>query len=469
MKLRGLTTSLFALVLVANAIAEEPADVRELERRNAELEKRVQQLERKQLDKEIETYLDDAQPFTEAQGDPMVWVQSQGAKAIRVIGQIRVRGEVRDHLYTDDRPNAGKSFNIVRMRTRLGVEADVLENLGVTIEFQDVRYFGEALTTVGVLERVDTKRAFIDFRNIGGKPVDVQVGRMVVWYGDQRLIGHLEWVDQGRMYDGIRVQIHPEKWFLDAFAFNITDAVPSEAANQYFYGIYGGPKWCDFYFLGRQNQADRAGETGVVGKTLYWTAGARLHGSRGAFDYKVEVPVQFGELNGDDLTAWGIATTWGWNFEDAKWSPRVYAEVNYASGDNDPTDGKVKQLQTLFPTNHLFYGFADQVGWENLFEIRIGVLLKPAEKWRVRVDWHHFRRPEEEGNWVGAAGRTIRSGATGTSSHLGDEVDLVVAWLPAKPLSLHFGWAIFLPGSFIEETGDSPTSHYIWLQCRVQF
>jgi hypothetical protein len=448
------------------ASAGESDDVRELERRNEELEKRVRLLERKQMDKEVETYLDETQPFAESQGD--AGDITSGAQRLRIYGQVMFRPEVRDHLYTDDRPDGGRSFNVNLMRTRIGFDVDVLENLGVTIELQDVRYWGEELSTVGVLGRADLKQGFIDFRNIGGKPVDVQVGRMMAWYGDQRLIGHLEWVPQGRTYDGARVQAHPEKWFADFFAYKVRDILAADD-DQNLFGIYGGPQWLDLYAIAVQDQLEAAGESGVADNSLFVTLGFRYHGKKGAWEYKAEVPVQIGKVNGDDLTAWAFALYGAHNWEDARWSPKLYVELNWASGDKDPTDGKVEQFQTLFPTNHLYYGYADQVGWANVVNLRVGVLLQPAAKWKVRFDYHHFRRPEEQGAWVGAGGVVIRPGQAGASSHLADEFDLVVTWIPVKALSLELGWALFLPGGFIEDTGSSPTSHFVYLQGRVIF
>ncbi len=460
----------FAAVFATNALAQSAPTssfsdaASDAEQRNAALEKRVQELERKQLENDVEAYLELVPSFDSAQGADNL---TPGSSALRISGQLRWRGEIRDHLYSDD-PNGAKSFNLVRQRARLRFDLDVIENLEVTIEFQDVRLWGEAQSTVGDLEGVDVKRAFAQFNNLGGKPIDLQVGRQVLFYGDQRLVGHLEWVDQGRTYDGVRLKVHPEKYFLDVWAVNIreTGAVNDD---RYFYGIYGGPKFLDLYLLGTQDLKSGTGETGASGNTFYATVGFRFHGKKGGFDYKVEVPFQFGTLNGDDLTAWAAAVTLGYTWENARWQPRLYFEFDYASGDKDPTDGDVEQFQTVYPTNHLYYGNADQVGWENIMSFRVGVVVKPTSMWSVRLDYFHFIRPEEGGNWVQATGATIRPGALGASSHLGDEFDLIITWKPSKPVKLDFGWTVFFPGGFIEETGASPTATFVWLQGRVIF
>ena len=459
-----------ATVFATNAHAQTappalgPTNLSDAELRNLELEKRVEQLERKQLDSDIEAYLDQVPSFDSAQGADNL---TPGSQSLRVSGQVRFRGEIRDHLYSDNREGA-LSFNLVRQRTRLRFDLDVIENLNVTVEFQDVRTWGEAQKTTGDLEGVDIKRAFAQFNNLGGKPIDLQVGRQVLFYGDQRLIGHLEWVDQGRTYDGIRLKAHPENYFVDVFAMNIRETLAADN-DRYLYGIYGGPKFLDLYILGTQDLQRGTGETGLSGNTFYVTLGFRFHGKKGGFDYKVEVPFQIGELNGDDLTAWAAAATLGYTFEGARWQPRIYFEFDYASGDKDPTDGDVEQFQTVYPTNHLYYGNADQVGWENIMSFRLGVMVKPKTNWSVRLDYFHMRRPEEAGNWVAATGATIRPGALGTSSHLADEVDLIITWKPSKPVKVDFGWTVFFPGGFIEETGASPTATFIWLSGRVIF
>jgi len=393
------------LFVFSTARAETPEEVRELQRRNAELAERVRRLENDRLDKEIERYLDEVPSYGGSQGDGGV---APGASRFRVFGQVRVRGEVRDRLYTD----GGDSFDVVRMRTRIGFEADVSEQLGVTIVLQDVRLWGEEQSTTGQLDNVDLKEGFFEVRDVGGRPVDLQAGRMVVWYGDQRLVGHLEWVDQGRSYDGVRVQAHPDSWFADFFAFRVREAADA-SDDQNFFGVYGGPEWLDLYALVLQDQLEAAGESGVDGNSLFVTLGARWQGSSGRWSWMIEVPVQVGELNGDDLVAWAFAAMGAYTFEDSEWKPRVYVELNWAPGDDDPTDGDVGQFQTLFPTNHLHYGYADQVGWSNIINLRVGVLVQPSPKWRLRFDYHHFRRPEEEGAWVGAAGNVVRAGAVG--------------------------------------------------------
>jgi hypothetical protein len=452
--------------LSASAFAqEEPDYVAELRKQNEQLQERVRRLEAASMEEAIEAYLEQADSRAQTEGANSIL---PGGLALRISGEIRIRGEVRDHVYADKDADAANSFAFTHMRTRVRLDVDVTNEIAAVVEFQDVRNFGEELSTVGMLDGVDIKRAYMLFKEIGGKALELELGRFVMHYGDQRVIGHLEWVDQGRSYDGFRLLHHPEGWWIDLFGVNVRETLATEE-DLYFVGVYGGKGVFEAYLLWLSDQMPGTGEAGT-GKTNFLTIGARAHGKQGAWDWTGEITYQgAGEVNGDDLSALGAALIAGYSFKEAKWKPRVGIEVAYASGDSDPTDGDNEQLQTLFPTNHLWYGYIDVVGWSNIIDFRLRLTARPAEKWFVSLDYHHFRRPEELGDWINAAGDKIRDGAAGADNHLGDEIDLVIKWTPLKAFSLVFGYSIFIPGGFVDDTGEDPVSQFFYLQARLLF
>lgn len=460
--MRTCLVSLGALVLLAPwTLAEEDArNTEELERRNAELERRVHELERTALAEEVEEYLSQS----EAGGDnPLV----PGGLSIRFSGEVRTRQELRDALYSPTDPAGATSFEFAHMRTRLRTDVDVIENVSVVIEIQDIRNFGQEGSTTGNIAGLDLKRGEIMFKEVFGRSIDVELGRFVMFYGDQRLIGHLEWFDQGRSYDGLRTMFRPEGWWVDFFAIRVRETVTPDD-DQWLVGLYGGREWLEVYALLLGDDMPMAGETGVD-DTTFVTLGFRIARKTGQWDYSTEVAFQVGDLRGDDLTAFAFAVVIGYTFEDTTWTPRVAIEVDYASGDENPTDGDSEQFQTLYPTNHLHYGYADLVGWSNIFDLHVKVTLKPRDTLTVTFGYHHFERPEETGAWINAGGAVVRSGLAGADDHLGDEVDITVMWKPSNPVSILVGYSIFVPGGFVEDTGDDPTAHFGYVQVRVKF
>jgi hypothetical protein len=459
---------LFAGALAAaapHAAAQGPGEapgLDDLARRNKELEDRVRRLEGAALAEDVARYLEERLPSAEAAGAESL---VPGARALRISGEIRVREEIQDHLYSPKDAAGDLSFDFAHMRTRLRFDVDIVENLAAVVEFQDIRTLGEEGSTTADAEGVDLKRGTIVFKRIAAQPLDVELGRFVMAYGDQRLIGHLEWFDQGRTYDGLRAIYKGETIWLDAFAVRVRETLTPDD-DQWFTGLYGGRDWLEAYALLFSDDMAMAGET-VTDDSRFVTLGLRIADKTGDWDYSTEVVVQLGDLRGDDLDAFGFAVVFGRTFPEAGWRPRVAFEVDYATGDEDPTDGDSEQLQTLFPTNHLHYGYADLLGWSNLLDLHLKIQMKPMDRVTVEAGYHHFRRPEEAGAWVNAGGAIVRPGLAGSSSHLGDEVDLTVTWKPKDALAFLLGYSLFLPGGFVEDTGPSPVAHFIYLETRV--
>ena len=72
--------------------------------------------------------------------------------------------------------------------------------------------------------------------------------------------------------------------------------------------------------------------------------------------------------------------------------PRVHAGFDYASGDDDPTDGTIGTFNQLFPLAHKHLGFIDLVGRQNISAVSGGVSFIPARRLAVAVSGHHFSR-----------------------------------------------------------------------------
>jgi hypothetical protein len=388
-------------------------------------------------------------------------------------GEVRLRDEIRLHLYAPTDALGRAQYEEIHLRARLRADATVNEYVAAIVEVQDVRVLGEAGSTTADDEGVDLRRGQMIIDNIGDRPVAVEAGRFVLKYGDQRLIGDLEWLDQGRTYDGLRLSLHPEGFFLDGFFARVRETTVA-GDDQTLFGIYsgatrlGGASSLEAYAIGFEDKLEAMGEAGLA-DTLFVTLGTRAAYAAAPIDATVELAMQVGELQGDDLLAWAAALRAGYTWSGAL-APRVGGELAYARGDNaDRTDGRRQQFQTLFPTNHLHYGYADVAAWTNLAAARLSVSAKPQAKWLVTADWHHLRLANESGGWVNAAGQQIRAGLDGAARHLGDELDLLVSWKPVTGLDLLAGWSRFVPGGFVADTGGGDAADFAYLQAGVAF
>jgi len=378
-------------------------------------------------------------------------------------GQVRTREELRGELFTPAEPTGEKTRDETHLRTRLRLDTEVNTQLAITIEFQDVRLLGEEQSTTGTIDGVDLKRGFIEVTP-NASDTTIRVGRWVMAYGDQRLVGSLEWVDQGRSYDGVHVSYKPSKTYVDVFAVRVRETLDA-MDDQHFAGIYSGiaireSAVVELYALGLRDALD----SGLTFATL----GVRGAINHGALDGSAEAAVQIGEVGDQEIVAVAAAVSAGVVIETSR-RIRVGGELAYASGDSDPNDSADNTFRTLFPTNHIYYGHADLVAWQNVLALRASLSSRPTKSITASLDVHHLRLAESAGGWLNAAGVSIRPGDSSASAELGNEIDAVVGWKPIEGLALQTGVAVFLGGDFVADTGGGGNAVFAYLQAQATF
>ncbi|TAE35826.1 MAG: hypothetical protein EAY66_08155 [Sphingobacteriales bacterium] len=146
-------------------------------------------------------------------------------------GQLRTRGEHRNG-FANLIPQSAEAANFISQRTRLnfGYKWDRV-TFGVSM--QDVRVWGQDASTISpadgnklmlhegwaditLLNMADTtlKTKFID-------NLSLKIGRQELIYDDSRLIGNLDWLQQGRRFDMALLKAMHHGWQLDlGYAFN---------------------------------------------------------------------------------------------------------------------------------------------------------------------------------------------------------------------------------------------------------
>src|SRR5262249_20676465 len=120
------------------------------------------------------------------------------------------------------------------------------------------------------------------------------------------------------------------------------------------------------------------------------TVGTRIVSAVPPLDFSGEVAGQVGSVGSDDIRAWASHWAIGFTRADAAWKPRASGEYNYASGDDNPRDGRRQTFDQLYPTGHDKYGLADQIGWKNLHHLRGGVELRPTARVLTTLRYHSW-------------------------------------------------------------------------------
>ena len=142
-----------------------------------------------------------------------------------LIGQLRTRTELRHgvgNLPVKDSPMAG--FTSQRARLTFGYKMDRV-TFGMAI--QDVRVWGQDASTISATDgnRLMVHEAWADVTLINRadtslkfRPIDflsLKIGRQEMVYDDSRLIGSLDWLQQGRRFDAALLKAQHKGWQVD--------------------------------------------------------------------------------------------------------------------------------------------------------------------------------------------------------------------------------------------------------------
>lgn len=390
-------------------------------------------------------------------------------------GQYFARGEVRDNA--DFSAAAGDHSLGIDHRARLSVRASAFERVGVLLELQDVRGWGSERNTVTTEPFTGLHQGFVDVRVMNG--LDVRVGRQELSYGEDRLIGNLDWAQSARAFDGVFVRAKPGETFtIDAFAMMLRAPSWQTAAGarfhnsgQFFYGAYTRARpsktfGFDVYLLGLHD--DPAALANVPQRDLNLaTLGARAFWNPGALQLVGEGAFQLGQAQAAQVLAGAFAARATYVLP-VPHGFYVGAEVLGATGDGDPTDATNSTFNQLFPTGHLHLGYMDYVGWQNVVGFKGSIGLKPAGM-HFWVDVHHFRAWDPRGAWYSASGAVILgTDASRTNANMGTELDFNATVPVTKNVAIAGAFGVFLVGGEASARGVD-ASTWGFLSVRTQF
>lgn len=504
----------------------------------------------------------------------------------RLFGLVRFRPEAK-YNYNFDRSDlscskvAGQpevcraqddNVEFVGSKIQLGFEKTWKNRVTARVLLQDARVFGgETGSATGLNtansatnQSLDVREGWVELKALLG-PIDFQLGRMVLSYGDQRLVGGLDWTNVGRSFDGLRLKYEGKTFsshlWGTVLAEQDSDAVGNDSSvgvsrgsidDAYFVGFYNTLKlsdhfWLEGYYLGRylkwvQRSQPSANPTVALAQGVpvlivnsqdrsrerdnLHTFGARitnrtLDGGKKAptaFDWSVEYAYQNGFTGNRAAPAWDVGQEivgLPAPLYDATYNPcdvyqtktvggtkesgcRLYTEkvrydayayagtagytfsryrvgVEYAAASGDPNrnDGAVATFNNLFHTNHIHYGQADLVSWQNMrgrsinlaIDFKEGGKLKLAywtvDKFVLQDGWYKVTgggaggarstTTESAGNarfgpeYNSTTGALTSSSVSELRKHLFKEYDISYE-LTSGPVTWSFAYSLFIAG-----------------------
>lgn len=392
---------------------------------------------------------------------------SPPALAMRVVDGVDAGVQLRTRLNRNDGrdgSSAGRATLYFDNVARLSLRLTHASGLAAFAQVQDVRVWGEEIDTLldYSAQGFDLHQGYGDIPLMRDQLV-LRIGRQEIKILEERLVGAVGWAPQGRSFDAVRLRWTPKELRVDGDLFfsmiRDTDSVsPGPATNT------GGQT---ALFVGavssiRLIEGDDNPNTLTVqayvdyahnDKRKRVTVGLYDRGSVGAFRYRVEGYFQGGKLDDATISAWMVGLEAGVLFEKAK-RLQISLWADILSGTDNPADRATKTFDTLFATNHAFYGFADffsnipvHTNGRGLVDIALKASVQPCPKLNLALHLHQFLAQNDQGG----------------DKDLGREIDVVASFRPWEPAELFFGLFTILPGDGMG-SGDPDVGVYSYVK-----
>ena len=395
---------------------------------------------------------------------------------------LRVRGEFRERL--EGFENSGfvseRDDTYALSRVRLSATVTASKSLSFQAHVQDARVAKKEVGPTAAPFRgpFDLRLGFSDIGDAKA-PVAARLGRQELAFGEQRLLGHLAWVNTGRSWDAARMILRAKGWQADVFGASLVRSLPDEfdksGNGNRLAGVYAAsstviPQAAVEPYVFWRRDVNLRSELTTVGTLSQTTMGARVAGKLPArLDYGVEMAMQRGSLADDSVNAWAGH----WQMRESlpgAGAIKLTSEYNFATGDENPTDGQRQTFDQLYPTGHDKLGLADQVGWRNIHHLREGFEFSPFKATPISLNYHSWWLAEKTDGLYASSGTQIARVVGGAdSSHVGQELDLQITRPLTPQLQLAAGYAHMFTGAFLKQATPGASYSYPYVMVTYVF
>ncbi len=423
----------------------------------------------------------------------------------------RTRYETLDDAFRKD---ARGGDQVVAFRTLVLGEAR-LGAWRVGGEFIDARVAGDDSGTPldnTVVNTTDLLQAYVawDSKDLlgSGLAFNLKAGRQTLDLGNRRLVARNAFRNTINSFTGLDLVLtNPNHWSLRSFFFLPDFRLPSdteqlraersvldrEDPGNYFWGLYGTMQTLPLGARGEVYVFDlhENDEPGLAtrDRRLY-TPGLRLYreAQAGEWDAEFEFAYQTGTSRPSTRSTDSTSLNHDAHFEHLQvgytfacpWTPRVVAQYDYASGDDDPTDSNNNRFDTLFGARRFEFGptgIWGAIARSNISSPGYRLILKPNATVTAniahRAYWLASRRDAWNYTPVTASG-TLQDATGRSGDFVGHQIEAWVTWnLMPKNIILEGGWAHLIKGQFARNAPGAPRDHgdvdYFYAQTTLQF
>ncbi|MFB3778464.1 MAG: alginate export family protein [Bryobacteraceae bacterium] len=366
-------------------------------------------------------------------------------------------------------------------RNRLSVSVTPARWLKLSGAVQDSRAPGYgANAPSSARDQADLLEGYLELFSNRKQGFGMTAGRMLLAYGETRLIASSQWGNVIRGFDGVRTSWRSNRATLEALWFSPVKARVGEfnrpVPGERLWGTYNvfpnlfGTHLAEAYVLRHDQNApagftggNRAAGTDRLGIT---TLGGRLAGPLPhGLEYSLEGVLQRGKVESASQrgAAWFSALSRRWMVSGKPLD--LTGEYKYASGTRDPEDAtRAGTFDALFPSAHDKFGHMDLFGWRNIHSAQSVVTFGVSAAFSVNFMYNSWWLASARDALYSSAGRALARSADGSAGrHIGQETD-VFATYRYRRFTFGAGYGRLFKGEFIRKAtpGVEPTYLYVF-------
>lgn len=398
-------------------------------------------------------------------------------------GKLKLSFEQRVRYETREGVSFGRDPDLTTglARSRFGLTWKAAKWLKLSAMAQDSRapwYGPNAPNTVR--DRLDVQESYVELFGDNKKGFGMSAGRMMLNYGEARLIGSPQWGNLSRTWDQARTWYRLGWAQLEVLLISPVKVRIGEynrpVLGDRIWGTYNtfpgfvGKNLLELYVL-RHDQNRPGGFTGGTkaagtDKLGVNTFGFRLAGPLASgMKYSFETAFQRGKAGAGRhrALAWFGMVSRRWSI--GKRTFDLSGEYKYASGTDDPSDAtRSGTFDQMYPSGHDKFGHQDLFGWRNLHNARSLGSYGLTKSLALNVMYNSFWLASVRDALYSGAGKAIVRSAAGTAGrHVGQEADLFATY-KYKHFQVGAGYGYFFKGGFVNKTtaGVRPTYLYLF-------
>lgn len=427
--------------------------------------------------------------FTQNDNSPKLKDQNhlsfqKGKSELIISGTYRLRGEIQQNFNAKTYGELGKETFLLS-RLRLNTEYRFAKRLKLFTEIQDSRVAGSSFTDADFQGKnnpfhdpFDINKLYVSYKPIDS--LELIVGRQALNLGNRRVFGPGDWGNTGRyIWDAVNIRYTGKYFSTQAiFGYNIIhqpDVFPNhnkENANTFasFNTIKKLPFQLEVFYVNKYDHSGKyIGENGTLGNLNSNYVGVRIQKTVHNLSGMLLYAYQFGRYTSDRISAQGLTTQLSYKL-NTSCKPQILLTYIYGSGDDNPQDNKKQSFDGIFSgADTDLYSWMNFAFWKNIHQYRADLVLNPTKNISFLSEYHAYFLDKSNDAWY-SPGKAMRIEKQGQSSRfIGQELDITVSTEFFQRIRFLAGYCFFIPGEFVNKTGDDPLASWAFVQLTFVF